>query len=61
MAIYVVTSILISFFLNRYLFVGVTSGWIAYGIANLFIPEWATAIGIIIGIIGSIPPDSSNN
>ncbi|MDG6894812.1 hypothetical protein [Volucribacter amazonae] len=61
MAIYIVTSILISFFLHKYLFVGITSGWIAYGIANLFIPEWAAAIGIIIGIIASIPPHSSNN
>ncbi|TDQ59051.1 hypothetical protein EDC45_0843 [Mesocricetibacter intestinalis] len=54
MAFYIIGSLLVSFLLSKYLFVGVSSGWVAYGITSLISPDWAGTVGIIVGIVGFI-------
>lgn len=53
MTVFIIVSLVISFFLGRNLFAGVATGWIAYAIVSTFAPEYAMVVGIAIALLGA--------
>lgn len=60
MTTFIIVSLVVSFFLSRHLWVGVSTGWIFYGISSLFLSDSVAAfIGIAVFFLGII--NTNNN